>query len=131
MYHDVLNDPKVHRLTIARRWRWVEVLCVASKAKNRGRLPSLDDLAFHMRIKRSEAESILGDLIRVGLVDEDKATKALTVHDWDEHQKPSDSSAARVAAHRNRQKEPSSNGSVTLHETHRKQAVTDRAHARD
>src|SRR4051812_12993532 len=96
MYHGVLHDPKVHRLTIVRRWRWVEILCIASAAKERGRLPSLDDLAFHMRIKRQEAESVIADLVRVGLVDESQDGKELRVHDWDEHQRPSDDTARRV-----------------------------------
>lgn len=117
MYHAVLGDPKVHRLTIVRRWRWVEVLCIASAAKQRGKLPSIADMAFHMRIKECEAESIIADLIRVGLVDQLTDDKGLSVHDWDEHQKPSDGSADRVRAHRDRSRNVTSNGPVTLHET--------------
>ncbi len=115
MYHDVINDPKVHRLTIARRWRWVEVLCIASKAKERGRLPSLENIAFHMRIKTSEAESIISDLIRYGLVDELPDGKGLRVHNWDEYQKVSDTSAQRVARHRERHANEARNvtGNVT------------------
>jgi hypothetical protein len=117
MYHGVLNDPKVHRLTVVRRWRWVEILCIASAAKQRGRLPSLDDLAFHMRIKRQEVESVINDLIRVGLVDQTADGKGLAVHDWEEHQRPSDDVGRRVREFRERQRNVAGNKDVTLQGT--------------
>ncbi len=117
MYHGVLNDPKVHRLTIVRRWRWVEILCIASAAKQRGRLPTIDDLAFHMRTNRKEVESVIADLLRVGLLDESPDGKELTVHDWDDHQRPSDDVARRVREWRSQQKPSPDNADVTLQET--------------
>lgn len=124
MYHDVLSDPKLHRLPVYRRWRWVEVLCVASKAKERGKLPPMADLAFHMRVNLPGAESIMADLIRVGLVDELPDGKGLMVHDWDEHQKPSDSSADRVREYRERHRNVTSTGNVTLQTPLLKRDVT-------
>jgi hypothetical protein len=150
MYNTVLNDPKIHRLTLARRWRWVEILSIASangdlgippclprhpalsdkasrlvcdssaetrREKIRGQLPPIEDIAFFMRVRIDEAQSIMADMIRCGLVDELPDGKGLAVHDWDEHQKNSDSSAARVRDHRERNRNVSGNSHVTLHET--------------
>lgn len=112
MYHDVINDPKVYRLTIGRRWRWVELLCISSKAKDRGMLPGLEDIAFHLGVKLPEAESIMADMVRNGLVDQVDGGKRFAIHDWDEHQRKSDDVAERVRRHREAHK----NNGVTLRE---------------
>jgi hypothetical protein len=106
MYHDVLGDPKVQRLAIELRWRWVELLCIASKSKTRGDLPDVEDIAYMMRVPRPRAQQIVEAMIANHLIDAVEG-QPLRIHDWDHHQRSSDGSADRVRRYRER------NGSVT------------------
>jgi hypothetical protein len=62
LYSSVLHDPKVQRLTPALFKHWVNLLCLASEQDDRGMLPSLDDIAFALRIKPSEATQVMTQL---------------------------------------------------------------------
>lgn len=139
-YTEALHDPKVQRLSPVLFKAWVNLLCLASQEENDGLLPSVEDIAFTLRIKPSEAESILTQLARAGLID--RADEASPVrdgaatgplagryrpHNWTERQRKSDDVAARVKAYRERQaaKQPefrpedsaAHHNIVTLHET--------------
>lgn len=97
-YSEVLHDPKVQRLPIAVRWRWVEVLCLANEGKPRGRLPSMTDIAFGLHISHPKAATLVAELREKGLLDEKDGH--LTPHNWNERQFASDDVAARVRKHR-------------------------------
>jgi hypothetical protein len=114
LYHDVLNDTKVQRLPIELRWRWIELLCVASKEKKRGTLPGMDLIAYCLRVSKGRAKQIVRELCDVGLIDRSEDGQGLAMHNWEERQRKSDSSAARVAAFRERHQNDSGNGPVTL-----------------
>lgn len=113
MYHDVLSDPKIQRLPIELRWRWVELLCVASKSKTRGELPSMDDIAYLIRTPKPRAQQIVNAMIENNLIDK-VAGQPLRIHDWDQHQRSSDGSAERVRRYRERHGNEPCNGDVTL-----------------
>lgn len=156
LYHDVLTDPKVQRLSIELRWRWVELLCVASRERsngrraaskrpasgqrahaeptasgrdadagprrNDGRLPDIDVITYHLRVSRARAKQIIQSLVDVGLIDETEDGQGFRMHNWEERQRKSDSSAGRVAAFRERHGNDSGNEDVTLQKRSRGRA---------
>lgn len=101
MYGDVINDPKVMRLPEVMRWRWVALLCMASR--NSGRLPGVPDIAFALRMSEDDAGATLWDLNAAGLVDEVEPG-IYAPHNWEGRQYKSDSSTARVREHREKVK---------------------------
>ena len=117
-YTEALDDPKVQRLTPTLFKTWVNLLCIAGQ--NNGKLPSLDDLAFRLRLSAHETEQQVSDLILAGLIDI-QTDKTRTPHNWHERQYASDTSSERVRRHRLKKHEEtaqnacnvSCNGSVT------------------
>ena len=104
-YVRTLNNPKVQRLSSGDFKGWVNLLCLAKESD--GSLPSIEDVAFRLRISKRKAEALLKSLRFNGLITGDK------MHDWDEMQYQSDSSTERVKRHRERQCNVSSNVPVT------------------
>lgn len=114
-YHDVLDDPKVQRLEPALFKAWVNLLCLASKADDRGHLPSVEDIAFALRIPDADAIDVVERLTERGLIDGDWSE--LVIHNWAGRQKASDNVTERVRKHRSG---PTNN--ETLHETDTKRS---------
>ena len=108
LYDEVLNDPKVQRLAGDTFKFWINVLCIASK--HGGVLPSIEDMAFELRVSISVCTSEISVLKQAGLIDGDKR---LRPHGWDKRQYKSDTSTERVKRFRER----SSNVAVTVDET--------------
>lgn len=95
---DVINDPKVLLLPEAMRWIWIAFLCIASK--NAGRLPSINIIALHLRVKVHKAAEYLTRLVTAGLVDRDE--EGFAPHNWKGRQFQSDVSTDRVKRFRER-----------------------------
>ena len=114
-YVRTLNNPKVQRLASGDFKGWVNLLCLAKE--HDGSLPSVEDVAFRLRLSKRKVETLLKSLRSKGLVDGDR------MHDWDEMQYHSDSSTERVKQHRERAKEHqrnvSSNVPVTVQNRNR------------
>ena len=108
LYDEVLNDPKVQRLAGDTFKFWINVLCIASK--HGGVLPSIEDMAFELRVSVAVCTSEINVLKQAGLIDGDKR---LRPHGWDKRQYKSDTSTERVKRFRER----SSNVAVTVDET--------------
>ena len=108
LYDDVLNDPKVQKLDGDTFKFWINVLCIASK--HGGVLPSIEDMAFELRVSISVCTSEISVLKQAGLIDGDKR---LRPHGWDKRQYKSDTSTDRVQRFRN----VTRNVSKPLHET--------------
>jgi hypothetical protein len=108
LYDDVLNDPKVQRLSGETFKLWINVLCIASK--HGGVLPKLDDLAFQLRLPALVCKTEIDTLKSAGLIDGDKNLKP---HGWEKRQYKSDTSTERVKRFRER----SSNVAETVNET--------------
>lgn len=70
-YSTALDDPKVQRLTGDLFKAWVNLLCLANDAEERGTLPELSDIAFRLRLDEMKAEDIVRGLIRAGLLERD------------------------------------------------------------
>ncbi len=128
MYSSILNDPKMQRLSPALFKHWVNILCLANESEPRGLLPDVDDIGFALRMKPSEAKSIVTQLDRAGLIDRTPQGRYFP-HNWPQRQRSSDDIAARVRTHRERKagnQEDSQGGdgeNVTLHVTLPKRTV--------
>ena len=108
LYDDVLNDPKVQKLSGETFKLWINVLCIASK--HGGVLPNLEDLAFELRLPTLVCKTEIDTLKAAGLIDGDKKIKP---HGWEKRQYKSDTSTDRVKRFRER----SSNVAETVNET--------------
>lgn len=99
-YDGVLDDPKAQRLAPDVFKGWVNLLCLASK--NAGRLPSLPDIAFALRISDREAASLIDTLMAAGLLDDDG--EHMCPHNWDARQGIDGTNAERQRRFRERKK---------------------------
>jgi hypothetical protein len=119
LYDDVINDPKVMRISIEMRWRWIELLCCASK--NDGKIPSQQDLAFMLRVKPQQTSVILTELVHAGLVD--RKDGGYAPHNWDRRQWKSDVKDPTAAERKRRQRQRERDISVTSRRDDRDGAV--------
>jgi hypothetical protein len=97
-YSAALDDPKVQRLPGDLFKAWVNLLCLANEADERGTLPSVEDITFRLRLGGVEGRETVATLVAAGLLDE--ADGALHIHGWTSRQKKSDNVTARVHKHR-------------------------------
>jgi hypothetical protein len=109
VYSELVDDPKVQRLDPALFKALINLWCLASA--NDGQLPSLEEIAFKLRIKREKAQRLLTELRAAGLIDDGE--RGARPHNWDERQFTSDGSTPRVKRFRERRR----NVSPTVSET--------------
>jgi hypothetical protein len=106
IYDEALDDPKVQRLPDALFRHWFNLLCLANRGNPRGRLPEkLEDIAYSLRLTPRKTRQVLDELISRGLLAHEENTSRVMPNRWDERQKKSDSSAERVARHRENQEQ--------------------------
>lgn len=98
MYYEFMHDPKVQTLSEVDQRRYVMMLCM--KCCNGDVTLQDEDVAFLLRIDTDELVSTKARLIQKGLVSDTYQPLA-----WDKRQFVSDSSAARVARHREKKKQ--------------------------
>lgn len=96
-YGEALNDHKVQSLSPELFKAWVNLLCTASF--NDGVLPTVERLAFELRVSKHEMQSRIDELVLLGLIDI-RADKKLEPHNWEKRQWKSDDSKDRVRKHR-------------------------------
>lgn len=113
LYNEVVDDPKVQRLSGAMFKHWINVLCLASK--NGGIVPSLKDVAFKLRINESKAALMLDELLALTLLDAGQEGE-LRPHNWEGRQYRSDDVTARVQKSRAK-RNVTGNADETLHVT--------------
>ena len=92
LYRGTVNNPKLQRLGLEVVGFWTNCLCLSD---DDGRLPSVADIAWTMRLGETQVETFLATLQRNGLIVR-VGNAGLRLHDWDDHQKSSDSSTDRV-----------------------------------
>jgi hypothetical protein len=102
LYTEIIEDPKVQRLSPELFKAWINLLALAGQSD--GVLPSIDDIAFKLRMSVHDAQSHIDGLILAGLLDVDQGQN-ITPHNWDSRQYISDSSTDRVRKFRSK-KEP-------------------------
>lgn len=105
MYDELLDDPKVQRLSGDDFKGWVNLLALASR--NGGKLPSIADIAFALRETENAVSTLLERLLNGGLI-EPRSGGANGMHyapyKWNERQYKSDTSTDRVKRFRERSK---------------------------
>lgn len=109
MYTDVLDDPKVQKLPPPLFKTWVNLLCLAGR--NDGVLPSIEDIAFALRMDEATCTQQMDELVSRTLLD---AGDNLTPHNWAERQFKSDT--AENAAERKRKQRAREAKRVTSHD---------------
>lgn len=88
VYTEIIDDPKTAQLNDRHGWGWVKLLAVAKRSDD-GILPSIGDIAFHLRCSRNDAENLVNDLIEIGLLDVVSSVgngSAIKPHNWDARQ---------------------------------------------
>jgi hypothetical protein len=113
LYTEVLNDPKVQKLSDRSFRAWINLLCVATKY--RGVLPEIEELAFLLRIKPAKANALIEELLAVGLLDE--IDGRFEPHNWKGRQYESDNSTLRVQRFRKAKRNVSDSVSETTPDT--------------
>lgn len=117
LYTDILTDAKIMQLGGSHFKTWV--LCLCSAKDNGGKLPSINDLAFALRLRKDVCEQHLKTLIEAGLIDVEG--DEYKPHNWDSRQFVSDDVNGRVKAFRDRKRNVSCNVSRNVsgnaHET--------------
>jgi hypothetical protein len=98
MYEEILDDPKVQRLSGDDFKAWVNLLCLTSRYS--GDLPPVEDIAFALRLDKKKVEATIARLLRAGLLVERNG--CFRPHKWDERQYKSDVSTDRVKRFRQR-----------------------------
>ena len=96
MYAEFINDPKVQMLSEVDQRRYIMLLCARC---NGDETLHETEAAFLLRISDEEYLATKARLMAKNLIDDDNRPVA-----WDKRQYASDSSTARVAAHRERMK---------------------------
>jgi len=113
LYDELLDDPKVQRLSGDDFKAWVNLLCLASR--NDGKLPCVEDIAFALRMDARKAAATVERLVRATLLDADG--DGFKPHGWDARQYKSDVSTSRVKQFRERKKAVAGNVDETFHAT--------------
>jgi hypothetical protein len=93
-----LDHPKVQLLPPPLFKAWVNLLALASENQDGGRLPSVRDIAFRLRVDEDEAREIVSELVSQQLLED--AHPGYRPHEWEQWQPDSDRSTERVKRHR-------------------------------
>ena len=93
-YHEVCRDPKVQMMRAELFRFWINVLCVASESKNRGRIESEDHLRLALGLDRATTKRWLSELEALALLHR-SFDGVFTPHNWDARQPESDDSSIR------------------------------------
>lgn len=112
LYDEILDDPKVQKLSAEAFRAWINLLCLA--CRNGGSFLRAD-VPFALRTSALRAEALLTTLVSAGLME--YAGVSVVPHNWTERQYISDSSATRVKRHRERHRNVTCNVTTPLHET--------------
>lgn len=110
--NDLVNNPKVQRLPPSQFKALVNIWCLASK--NDGVLPSMEEVAYALRIRPAKAQLLCSKFVKLRFIDCSTDGK-LTPHNWNKRQFLSDDSTTRTKAYRKRER--SGNGDVTPPDT--------------
>ena len=68
LYHEILHDPKMIRLSDRLYRRTIELFALAGECGGSGDLPSTEDIAVHLRMDTEHLETDLIELAAVGIV---------------------------------------------------------------
>ena len=69
LYHEILTDPKMGRMSDKLFRRTIELFLIAGKEDNDGILPSVEDIAWTLRTTDKEIQKVIDDLIDLDIVE--------------------------------------------------------------
>lgn len=122
LYRGTVNNPKLQRLGLEVVGFWANCLCLSD---DDGYLPAIGDIAWSMRVTETVTETFLVTLQRNNLVVREDDGR-LRLHDWDDHQKRSDTSTDRVRKYREkRQKHTEAHNETACNVSETVQSRTD------
>ena len=87
LYVDIIDDMKVQRLPANAFKAWINILALAGQ--HGGALPSVDEIAFRLRMSPNDAENAIDELVSIGLIDivgGIEGPRSLRPHNWDKRQ---------------------------------------------
>lgn len=103
LYVEVVDDPKVGRLSDHQFRTWLLLLALAGRSRD-GSLPCREDIAFKLRGTIPDVDRVLDELIDRELFDLTGGTPGRPVgirpHNWDMRQYAAKTSAERMQKHR-------------------------------
>lgn len=113
-YSEFRSDPKMRRMPIPHRYAFIMLLCLASENNERGTISGLDDddIAFELEMSTEDWLTLKAKFKAKGLIDFEGDKIQITK--WHERQFTSDSSAERVAKHRQKKKKQDCNVDKTV-----------------
>ena len=96
LYNEILDDPKLEKLTDFQYRCWIRLLALANTGRPRGTLPTIDAIAYRLRLRRTDTQRLVAALLGCGLLDPQEDGR-LAPHNWSGRQKASDGAAERMA----------------------------------
>jgi len=121
LYTDILENRKVQKLPPELFKGWINLLALTKE--NDGLLPSIEDVAFRLRMSDEQAESLVEALVERGLLDSDG--ERLTPHNWDGRQYMDTTAAERAKRYRaNRDASQQRHDTVTAESQQRHGEIT-------
>ena len=106
-YNEIIDDPKVLRLSYEFRWFFVALLAISSRQKDRGSLPDLKEISIGLRITKGKAARVIERFVDMEFIDVNPEDGSLSIHAWHKRQFQSDDITARTAAAKERARERS------------------------
>jgi hypothetical protein len=91
LYTEILSDPKMGRLSDRQFRTCINLFALAGEIDKDGELPSVSDMAWHLRRSEDDLTADLEALVKVGIVDRDGDT--WLVRKWQERQAKAPSAA--------------------------------------
>jgi len=103
LYDELLDDPKVQKLSPDDFRSYVNLLCLANR--NDGRLPEMEEVSFALRVTLDGALTVVERLVIATLIDKRSGGANglhYAPHGWQKRQYKSDTSAERTRRYRKR-----------------------------
>lgn len=113
-YDEAVDDPKLCLLTDRQHRAWFNLCCITSQ--NGGTLPSVEAIAFKLRMPVSKVRIIIQELRSAGLID-DGENGAISPHNWHVRQYKSDVTDPTNATRQKRFRDRNRNGPNTVTDT--------------
>lgn len=84
-YHEDMHDPNVQALRPPVFKFWINLLCLASKQRDRGTLPDIPDICYATRTREDHADKYLQELVYARLIGQTDSGE-LFIIGWDTRQ---------------------------------------------
>ncbi len=98
LWDRTLDLQKAQRLTGDQFKGWINLLMLANRQDDRGRLPDLETIAFSLRVSIDYAQDLVQHLVEAKLID--RKGNATIMHDWESWQPKGQTNAERARAYR-------------------------------